>query len=84
MPAFTETRVFAFNQTTLKGLNLKLPPPFSDWGPNNNEWTWPAMIDYAARIKNADFDEGFRFQGGWDEEVCVIVVLPKLTQLSLG
>ena len=65
-----DTRVLAFNQTTLKKLNLKLPPPYEDWGtPYYNQWTWDKMVEYAEKIQDSGIGTGFNFQAGWDEEV---------------
>jgi hypothetical protein len=83
VPAMLETHMFAFNQTTLKQLKLKLPPPYASCGTNDAEWTWSVVADYADKIKKAGYSEGFRFNAEWDEEVrtllcCVNLIMPSL------
>lgn len=69
LPLFDETRVLVYNATTLESLNLKLPPPAANWGPNNEQWTWEEMVNYARLIKESGKGEGFRFQGNLKEEM---------------
>ena len=68
LPLISDTRLFWYNKTTLSALNLKAPPPEGNWGSNDEEWTWDAMINYAGQIKQAKNPEGFRFMGNQDEE----------------
>lgn len=75
----SDTRILAFNRPTFQQLQLKLPPPYDQWGdrPNNqnygSEWTWQKMIEYARAIRSRlGTAAPFKFMAGWDEEVFIL------------
>jgi hypothetical protein len=78
LPAISDVRMLAFNRTTFTQLNLRMPPPFADWGLNNKDWTWAAMVDTAKRIKAAGHAEGFRLQADWNEEVRYMFIIEQM------
>jgi len=84
IPFISDIRVLAFNKTTFDKLGLKLPPPYDNWGPEFwKSWNWSKFLDFAKKIKNGGYSEGFRFKSSWNEENYLMSIIANSQQVSI-